>query len=137
MRPSPPPLQWRVWLCSFKLGYHAGKCQITGCEACAILSEGILKFIEEDGEVSREDVGEHRVDFNLAGTRRSIEVVLLNTPIVLSFFCSERVSKLSPIPKVNRANSSCRYPLDSGEPPRPASWKRDLLESQQPRINVI
>lgn len=70
-----------------------------GCEICAILSEGVLKFIEEDGEVSREDVDELRIDFNFAGTRRSIEVVLLNTPIALSFFCSERTSNPRPFPR--------------------------------------
>ena len=77
-----------------------------------MLSDGILKFIEQDGEVSREEVDELRIDFNMAGTRRSIEVVLLNTPIALSFFCSERTSQLSPIRKMSMADSSCRHPLD-------------------------
>jgi hypothetical protein len=63
-----------------------------GCDVCRILSEGILKFLE-DGScgVKREDVDELRVDFNLAASRRSLEVVLLGlaSPVKLSFFASE------------------------------------------------
>ena len=68
-----------------------------GCDVCAILSEGILKFLEDEScEVKREDVDELRVDFNLSASRRSLEVVLLGTasPIKLTFFASE--SEFSP-----------------------------------------
>ncbi|KAL2128495.1 hypothetical protein VTI74DRAFT_9107 [Chaetomium olivicolor] len=62
----------------------------TGCEVCAILSDGIIKFLSDESHgVIREDVEELRIDFNLAGSRRSLEVMLLNTPIKLSFFASE------------------------------------------------
>jgi hypothetical protein len=61
-----------------------------GCEVCAILSEGILKFLSDEScGVAREDVDELRIDFNLAATRRSLEVALLGTPIRLCFYASE------------------------------------------------
>lgn len=72
------------------LGTMLSMAKYTGCDSCAVLSDGILKFISDNGEVSREDVDELRIDFNLTGSRRSLEVVLLNTPVTLSFFCSER-----------------------------------------------
>ena len=64
-----------------------------GCDVCSILSEGILKFVE-DGScgVSREDVDELRIDFNLTATRRSLEVLLLGTPIKLCFYASKGAS---------------------------------------------
>ncbi|KAL2020094.1 hypothetical protein VTK56DRAFT_8898 [Thermocarpiscus australiensis] len=63
--------------------------ECTGCYPCSVLSEGILKFFADDGEVTREDVDQLRIDFNMAGTKRSLEVTLLNTPIELWFFRSE------------------------------------------------
>src|SRR4051812_32711910 len=44
----------------------------TGCEVCSILSDGILKFLEDGScELKREDVDEVQLDFNLAASRRS------------------------------------------------------------------
>jgi hypothetical protein len=64
-----------------------------GCDICAILSDGILAFLSDNScGVTRDDVDELRIDFNLAGSRRSVEVVLLNTSVTLSFFVSERES---------------------------------------------
>ncbi|KAH6622619.1 heterokaryon incompatibility protein-domain-containing protein [Chaetomium tenue] len=61
-----------------------------GCEVCTILSDGILKFLEDnDCGVTRDDVNDVHLDFNLAATRRSIEVVLLQTPVKLTFYASE------------------------------------------------
>jgi hypothetical protein len=61
-----------------------------GCDVCAILSEGILEFLADNScGVAREDVDQLQIDFNLTAARRSIEVVLLYTPVKLSFFASE------------------------------------------------
>ncbi|AEO62087.1 hypothetical protein MYCTH_2313036 [Thermothelomyces thermophilus ATCC 42464] len=61
-----------------------------GCDVCAILSEGILKFLgSEWSPLRREDADELLVDFNLAGSRRSVEVTFLQTSVKLSFFASE------------------------------------------------
>lgn len=64
-----------------------------GCPTCAILSDGILQFLSSDCcELSRDDVDDVQIDFNLAGGRRSLEVALIGSPVKLWFFCSERES---------------------------------------------
>lgn len=65
------------------------KVRFAGCEVCLVLSNGILSFLADPlCGVAKEAVDELRIDFNLAGSRRSLEVVLLNTPVTLSFFAS-------------------------------------------------
>lgn len=65
--------------------------KFTGCDVCAILSQGIIDFLSDNScGVAREDVDQLQIDFNLGAARRSIEVVLLYTPVKLSFFVSER-----------------------------------------------
>jgi hypothetical protein len=61
-----------------------------GCVPCSIFSDGILRFLTDNCEISRDDVNELRIDFNLTGNGPSLELMLLNTPIKLCFFCSER-----------------------------------------------
>ncbi|KAJ4286394.1 hypothetical protein N0V88_008017 [Collariella sp. IMI 366227] len=72
----------------------------TGCEICTILSDGILKFVEDKSNgLERENVEDVRIDFNLTGSRRSLEVMLLNTPVKLCFFASEQNMPDLPIGK--------------------------------------
>ncbi|KAK4102458.1 hypothetical protein N658DRAFT_552544 [Parathielavia hyrcaniae] len=61
-----------------------------GCDVCRILSDGVLKFLSDEScGLARDDVDELRIDFNLTVTKRSLEVVLLGTPIKLFFYASE------------------------------------------------
>ncbi|KAK4235539.1 hypothetical protein C8A03DRAFT_17728 [Achaetomium macrosporum] len=72
------------------LGTMLSMARYTGCEVCSILSEGILNFLSDEScGISRDDVDQLQIDFNLAGSRRSLEVRVLNTPIRLCFFASE------------------------------------------------
>ncbi|KAH6621597.1 heterokaryon incompatibility protein-domain-containing protein [Chaetomium sp. MPI-SDFR-AT-0129] len=77
-----------------------------GCEVCAILERGVGMYlrdvgdeVEVPGEVKREDSEEDeekdvelQLDFNLAASRRSLEVVLIGRGVTLSFFASEPVT---------------------------------------------
>lgn len=72
------------------LGTMLTHSKFIGCEVCTILSDGILKFLENNScGVKREHVDDLQLDFNLAASRRSIEVVLLRTPVRLTFYASE------------------------------------------------
>ncbi|SPQ27129.1 5a4b5f1f-79d7-4163-a423-ad6775f1c09d [Thermothielavioides terrestris] len=72
------------------LGTMLSNAKYAGCEVCAILSDGILKFLADPHcGVAPEDVDQVQIDFNLAGSRRSLEVMLLHTPVKLCFFASE------------------------------------------------
>ncbi|KAK4032177.1 heterokaryon incompatibility protein-domain-containing protein [Parachaetomium inaequale] len=63
------------------LGTMLSNAKYIGCGVCAILSEGILKFLEDEScEVKREDVDELRVDFNLAASRRTTPWLSENLP---------------------------------------------------------
>ncbi|KAK4141692.1 uncharacterized protein C8A04DRAFT_13843 [Dichotomopilus funicola] len=60
-----------------------------GCEVCAILERGVGMYLRDVGdEVEEKDV-ELQLDFNLAASRRSLEVVLIGRGVTLSFFASE------------------------------------------------
>jgi hypothetical protein len=72
------------------LGTMLSMARYIGCEVCAILSDGVLAFLSDPScEISRGDVDQLQIDFNLAGSRRSLEVRLLNTSIKLCFFASK------------------------------------------------
>ncbi|KAK3293653.1 heterokaryon incompatibility protein-domain-containing protein [Chaetomium fimeti] len=72
------------------LGTMLTHSKFIGCDVCTILSDGILQFIEDnDCGITRDDVDDLQLDFNLAASRRSIEVVLLRTPVKLTFYASE------------------------------------------------
>ncbi|KAK4121894.1 HET-domain-containing protein [Parathielavia appendiculata] len=61
-----------------------------GCDVCWILSEGIVKFLSDEScGITRDDVDELRIDFNLTATKRSLEVALLGTPVKMFFYASE------------------------------------------------
>ncbi len=80
------------------LGTMLSNAKYIGCEVCAVLSDGIVAFLTDNScGVTREDVDSLQLDFNLAGSRRSLEVVLLNTPVKLSFFVSEGESNWNQI----------------------------------------
>ncbi|KAK4155262.1 heterokaryon incompatibility protein-domain-containing protein [Chaetomidium leptoderma] len=95
------------------LGTLLSNAKYIGCDVCAILSEGILKFLSDKScGVTREDVDELRVDFNLASSRRSLEAtLLLDTPIKLCFFASEStpwISETLPdLPGGNESHTAC------------------------------
>ncbi|KAL2146811.1 hypothetical protein VTI28DRAFT_2292 [Corynascus sepedonium] len=72
------------------LGTLLAKAEHAGCEICSVLAEGILQFLgSECSPLRREDVDEMLLDFNLAGSRRSVEVTFLPTTVKLSFFASK------------------------------------------------
>ena len=59
-----------------------------GCMPCSILEQGIKKFMSASLDADMDTVEELRLDFNMSGTRRSLEVHLLGSDISLSFFYS-------------------------------------------------
>jgi hypothetical protein len=72
------------------LGTMLTHSKFVGCDVCTILSDGILQFIKSNScGVKRKQVDDLQLDFNLAASRRSIEVVLLRTPVKLTFYASE------------------------------------------------
>lgn len=72
------------------LGTLLAKAEHAGCEICSVLADGILQFLgSECSPLRREDVDEMLLDFNLAGSRRSVEVTFLPTTVKLSFFASK------------------------------------------------
>jgi hypothetical protein len=78
------------------LGSMLSNAKYVGCDICAVLSQGILKFVADNSwGVGREDVEDLQLDFNLAGARRSLEVALLGTGVKLAFFVPEGEYKLS------------------------------------------
>lgn len=86
-----PPYNGSYTSLRSSLGTMLSNAKYVGCDVCAVLSDGILAFLSDNScGVTREDVDQLRIDFNLAGSRRSVEVVLLNTPVTLSFFLSGR-----------------------------------------------
>ncbi len=60
-----------------------------GCIPCSILEQGIKKFVSASLDADMDSVEELRLDFNMSGTRRSLEVHLLGSDISLSFFYSK------------------------------------------------
>lgn len=73
------------------LGTMLSMAKFTGCQVCAVLSDGILQFLaDESCGIARDDVDQLQIDFNLAASRRSLEVALLQTPVKLSFFAAKR-----------------------------------------------
>lgn len=76
-----------------------------GCEVCTILERGVEMYLRDVGEGSEEEEGKEddedeekdmdvRLDFNLAASRRSLEVVFIGKGVTLSFFASERTSPI-------------------------------------------
>jgi hypothetical protein len=63
-----------------------------GCEVCGVLSRGILAVLEDEGNelgLVREEVEELQLDFNLAGARRSLEVVVVGSGVKVAVFVDE------------------------------------------------
>lgn len=65
-----------------------------GCVPCSILSSGIRQFLN-DNDVGVREVSSDvqlRIDFNMFGTRRSLEICFLGSSLKLSFFCRNCMS---------------------------------------------
>ncbi len=60
-----------------------------GVYPCSILSAGIQKSILIGDAVDERDIEELRLDFNMTGSQRSLEVHLLGADVSLSFFYSD------------------------------------------------
>lgn len=69
-----------------------------GCVTCSILSDSIVKFLDDDDGcgISRDDVDKLVISFSMQKVRRSLEVLLLMTPVRLWFFCLECESQMQP-----------------------------------------
>ncbi|KAM7186058.1 Heterokaryon incompatibility protein (HET) domain containing protein [Rhypophila sp. PSN 637] len=119
---------------AFRSSWAAMKAQASlGCVTCGILSEGIEKVLQDE-QPQTDDNGDWqlRLDFNMQGTK-SLNVLVLGTDIVVSFFRSEATPWLS--------KTFPNIPDGFDVPPRTSSpeslnWVRQQLQECE-RAHII
>ncbi|KAL2149788.1 hypothetical protein VTH82DRAFT_8440 [Thermothelomyces myriococcoides] len=73
-----------------RLGTMLANAEDGKCDVCAILSQGIVKFLDSEGcPLKKEQVDSLLIDYNTAGSRRNIDVTFVQTSVKLSFFVPE------------------------------------------------
>ncbi|KAK3990670.1 heterokaryon incompatibility protein-domain-containing protein [Cladorrhinum sp. PSN332] len=92
-----------------------------GCVTCLVLSNGIQEFLKHDEKGRTEAVDEVQINFNLVGSRRSLEVSLLGTDTNISFFVESKplIGDTFPdipigneLPSTTSSDTSLRWAID-------------------------